>query len=466
MGRIEGSKKQYLLDLIKFLDSKYFNILDRNNQYFIDCTENYCAKNGDKVCINFLEKNFDRHSYNGGFPYDFEFIIGSKTLRDGVEDKLIGKKVGDNFFAELSYPDNYNDKNLAGKIVTSEIHIKSIKSEYVYERKFSNEIDQISKEMRDDASLVTISSLKNILKVLLSQRKTGLIKCMQKYEEEYFLPEFFDDRFWLIKTVIKNGVDINERDEEGNTALIEALKIKSVEYGMIELFVKEGANVNISNDLGVLPISLASTSGMVELLITAGADLKDSYMTYSSNHDNYLKQANDLNIVVLLVYAGAGINLRQHLLLLCNDVEILKFLIKSGTDVNSLNRFNQSALHEQTDPEVVEFLIDAGIDVNVCSSGFGTALHPDEDYEIFILNLHCVKLIIDAGADVNIISSYGRTPLHYQTDIEIVKLLIAAGVDVNKRDNRGETALNYAFKNGEVYNFLIANGAILGSLIK
>ena len=77
----------------------------------------------------------------------------------------------------------------------------------------------------------------------------------------------------LLKTLLRQSVDVNAAGPDGTTALHWAAYRDDVD--MAARLVAAGARVNASNRYGVPPLALACTNGsqkMAALLLTAGAD--------------------------------------------------------------------------------------------------------------------------------------------------------------------------------------------------
>lgn len=83
-----------------------------------------------------------------------------------------------------------------------------------------------------------------------------------------------------VKELIAKGVNVNEKDEYGSTALIYAVTADSDDG--VKLLTANGADVNIKNIVGETPLTIASKKGrlkIVKTLLESGADpnLKGKY---------------------------------------------------------------------------------------------------------------------------------------------------------------------------------------------
>ena len=83
------------------------------------------AENGDKVMVAFIGK-IDGEPFEGGTGSGVEVVIGSGQFIPGFEEQLIGAKVGETRLVEVSFPEDYGTKRLAGKPATFDVTIEGI----------------------------------------------------------------------------------------------------------------------------------------------------------------------------------------------------------------------------------------------------------------------------------------------------------------------------------------------------
>lgn len=83
-------------------------------------------ENGDLAIIDF-EGFIDNKPFKNGSGKDYELEIGSKTFIDNFEQQLIGLKINDKKDVNVTFPNDYNKKDLAGKKATFKVIIKNIK---------------------------------------------------------------------------------------------------------------------------------------------------------------------------------------------------------------------------------------------------------------------------------------------------------------------------------------------------
>ena len=86
------------------------------------------AKKGDTVVIDFLGK-VDGVPFEGGEAKGHNLKLGSNSFIPGFEDGLIGSKVGKKVSVAVTFPEDYQAKNLAGKKAIFETTINEIKED-------------------------------------------------------------------------------------------------------------------------------------------------------------------------------------------------------------------------------------------------------------------------------------------------------------------------------------------------
>jgi trigger factor len=84
------------------------------------------AKSGDQIVIDF-KGAVDGELFEGGSAEDYPLELGSNSFIPGFEDQLIGAKVGDELTVNVSFPENYGAKHLAGKAAVFACTVKAVK---------------------------------------------------------------------------------------------------------------------------------------------------------------------------------------------------------------------------------------------------------------------------------------------------------------------------------------------------
>jgi trigger factor len=85
------------------------------------------SENGDQVVIDFLGK-VDGEAFEGGSATDYPLVLGSNSFIPGFEDQLVGVTAGEEKDVNVSFPEEYGAKHLAGKAAVFTCTIKAVKA--------------------------------------------------------------------------------------------------------------------------------------------------------------------------------------------------------------------------------------------------------------------------------------------------------------------------------------------------
>lgn len=86
------------------------------------------VENGDVANIDFVG-TMDGEEFDGGSGEGYDLTIGSDTFIEGFESGLIGHNIGEEVSLDLTFPEDYNSEDLAGKDVNFKVTINSISVE-------------------------------------------------------------------------------------------------------------------------------------------------------------------------------------------------------------------------------------------------------------------------------------------------------------------------------------------------
>ncbi|PZQ99766.1 MAG: trigger factor [Cereibacter sphaeroides] len=96
-------------------------------QSFDDRKKGAKAQNGDQVTIDF-DGSVDGEKFEGGAAEDYPLVLGSNSFIPGFEDQLVGAKAGDEVSVNVTFPENYGAKHLAGKAAVFACKVKAVKA--------------------------------------------------------------------------------------------------------------------------------------------------------------------------------------------------------------------------------------------------------------------------------------------------------------------------------------------------
>ena len=88
--------------------------------------EDRAVQKGDIATIDF-EGFVDGVAFDGGKGENYDLEIGSNTFIPGFEDQLVGAKVGDDLDVNVTFPEEYGAKELAGKAAVFKCKVNGIK---------------------------------------------------------------------------------------------------------------------------------------------------------------------------------------------------------------------------------------------------------------------------------------------------------------------------------------------------
>lgn len=173
-----------------------------------------------------------------------------------------------------------------------------------------------------------------------------------------------------VKTLLALEIDINCKDDLGQTALHRATRCK--DESMVRLLLKDGADVECKDD--------------------------DHRTPWSAN-------------------------------LRCKNPDILQILLDAGADPSTCGQQGVSELYKAAkdgDTEIVKYMLKSGTNPSIQTQYGWAPLHWAASYG----HVDCVKLLLEAGAEPNTVSDQRVTPLDLATQADqgiVIKLLHQKG---------------------------------------
>ncbi len=89
--------------------------------------KNAKAKDGDMVSVDYVGR-VDGEEFEGGKGEKVDIVLGSKTFIPGFEDQLVGAVAGGDVKIEITFPEDYGAKDLAGKEATFDVVVHEVKA--------------------------------------------------------------------------------------------------------------------------------------------------------------------------------------------------------------------------------------------------------------------------------------------------------------------------------------------------
>ena len=163
--KVEVTKEEIEHELSHVLE-KYTELVTKDGK----------VESGNVAVIDF-EGFKDGVAFEGGKGENYSLEIGSNTFIPGFEDQVIGMKVGEEKDINLTFPEDYGAKDLAGAAVVFKVKVNEIKE------KQTRELDE---EFFEDLGMEGVDSKKKLKNQLKLEKKwklkiTMLIRFWKKF---------------------------------------------------------------------------------------------------------------------------------------------------------------------------------------------------------------------------------------------------------------------------------------------
>lgn len=160
---------------------------DRNSR-FVEVTDRP-ARLDDQVNINYAGFDGD-NQFAGGTAKGQELVLGSGHFIPGFEDQLVGATVGQDVDVNVTFPEEYHEKSLAGKPVVFHVHVNGIREK---------EVPALDDEFAKDMGFDTLDEYK-------ADVKANLIKRNEERAETAFENEVVEKAVATCEMDIPNGM--------------------------------------------------------------------------------------------------------------------------------------------------------------------------------------------------------------------------------------------------------------------
>lgn len=126
------------------------------------------AKNGDTVVIDF-DGSVDGVHFDGGQADNYSLELGSGSFIPGFEEQLVGAKAEDKVDVKVTFPEDYQAADLAGKEAVFEVTVHEVKTKEVpaLDDEFAKDVDE---------EVETLAELKEKVKARLADQKASAAK--------------------------------------------------------------------------------------------------------------------------------------------------------------------------------------------------------------------------------------------------------------------------------------------------
>ena len=234
------------------------------------------------------------------------------------------------------------------------------------------------------------------------------------------------------RLLIENGADVNIKDDDGSIPLHGAVVFGRADVA--KLLIENGANLQARNNDGGTPADALHldwrTTGFIGGLVGVEVEKNVDVMQSGRNEIAKLFGVKEFN--------SKDIPSTQNLseAVFTGDLAAVKQALTDGADPSAMDPQSGStmlataALMGHT--EIVKLLLEHGADVNTKSRDGGTALHA----AAFLGRIETVKFLLEKGADANLRSNIGGTAMDgAKLDWEFTKAIIGMlQIEVNEAE--------------------------------
>ena len=187
--------------------------LARRSRKFDAIEEDRAAVKGDVVCVDFVGKH-DGTPFDGGTAEDVNVEIGGEGFIPGFAEQMEGMKAGEERVINVTFPEDYQAEELAGKAVTFDIKAKSLK------KPVDPEInDDLAKEIGLDSieqirSLITEQAEGEYKQLSRLRIKRELLDALSEKTDFEAPQSMVDAEFDQIWTRVEQDREAGRMDEE------------------------------------------------------------------------------------------------------------------------------------------------------------------------------------------------------------------------------------------------------------
>lgn len=212
------------------------------------------SKKGDVVLIDFAG-TVDGVARPGMDATDFELELGSGRFIDNFEDQLTGKNAGTDVTVNVTFPENYGEKSLAGKAAVFEVKIKEIRE--MADAEINDEFAKsFGKDTVDELRAAIGEQLEKEAKTAVRERMKRSLLDKLADAHDFALPEGMVDaefrQIWQqIEQARKQGhmsADDKAKSEDDLKAEYRTIAARRVRLGLVLSEVGNKNNITINTE--------------------------------------------------------------------------------------------------------------------------------------------------------------------------------------------------------------------------
>lgn len=153
----------------ELIDEQLQKFADQSKKW--DDADDKAAEMGNLVTVDFVGKTADGVAFEGGTGTDMGVELGSGRLIPGFEEQLVGVKLGEEKTLNVTFPEDYGAKELAGQPATFDITVKKIQVAAE---------SAIDEDLAKNLGLESLEQLRGLIKGQIEQEHNGLTRTHMK----------------------------------------------------------------------------------------------------------------------------------------------------------------------------------------------------------------------------------------------------------------------------------------------
>ncbi len=171
------------------------------NAKIVDVTDRPVA-DGDMIKLDFAG-SVDGEAFDGGTAENYDLTVGSHSFIPGFEEQLVGLGVGEEKDVEVTFPEDYHQKDLAGKPAVFHCKVNGIKTKVLPELndEFADEVSEFTTleeykaDLRSNLQSAKDKDLRNAkqgeaVAAAVEDSKIDIPEAMLRTQEENLANEF------------------------------------------------------------------------------------------------------------------------------------------------------------------------------------------------------------------------------------------------------------------------------------
>jgi trigger factor len=222
------------------------------NKSYADARKGKKADNGDQLIIDFVGRT-GGVEFEGGKAEGAALVLGSGMFIPGFEDQLTGVKAGDTRTVAVTFPKDYQAKELAGKLAEFDVTVQAVKTETE---------SKVDEDFARNLGFDGLDKLRALVRGQLEQELGGLTRTQMKRalldrlaaDHDFEVPEqMVEAEFEQIWAQLEQEADRSD-DPAASRKEIEAEKddyrriaVRRVRLGLLLSEIGQANNIQVTN---------------------------------------------------------------------------------------------------------------------------------------------------------------------------------------------------------------------------